>query len=355
MTQPTRAPRSPRQRWTMAGGGVVVAVVLLGAGVLLASGPSIGPTYRSTAAPPSDYPGPKPTLLVLNENPPAHRPSDPKLAESGPANRSPLASAAAPVRLASVERGSNIARPSASKPAPALAKPLDPITEAKQMIAACKARYETVRDYTCTFFKRERLPSGQLTEQHVMSMKLRSAPKGVYLKFHKPIAGREAIWVEGENDGKVFVHDVGLGKLLAGTLSLDPRSRMAMEDCRHPITEAGIGHMINQLVEGWEAEMRHGETVVTIEKGANVGDRRCTMIESMHPKFHPSYVFHKVKVYIDQEHGLPIRFEAYDWPRRPGEPARLLEEYSYMNLKLNVGLRDHDFDPSNRSYSFGRF
>ncbi len=85
-----------------------------------------------------------------------------------------------------------------------------------------------------------------------------------------------------------------------------------------------------------------------------MGNRRCTLIESVHPQRGPDFLFHKVKLYIDQEHGLPIRFEAYDWPRQSGASAELLEEYSYLDLKLNVGLHDHDFDPANKQYSFGR-
>ena len=54
-----------------------------------------------------------------------------------------------------------------------------------------------------------------------------------------------------------------------------------------------------------------------------------------------------VRVFIDQELGLPIRFEAFDWPKHPGSEPELIEEYSYMHLKLNVGLRDIDFDVSN--------
>jgi Protein of unknown function (DUF1571) len=62
-----------------------------------------------------------------------------------------------------------------------------------------------------------------------------------------------------------------------------------------------------------------------------------------------------VRVYIDQETGLPIRFEAYDWPKHHRAQPELSEEYSYMQLKLNVGLRDIDFDVTNSQYSFGRF
>jgi hypothetical protein len=186
-------------------------------------------------------------------------------------------------------------------------------------------------------------------------MKARAKPGGVYFKFIKPNAGREAIYVAGRNGGKALVHDVGIGKLIAGTLALDPRGSRAMEDCRHPITEAGIGHLIDTLQERWAAEMKPGETHVTIQPGAKVGDRVCTMIDSTHPNRAQGYMFHKVRVYVDEELGLPIRFEAYEWPRRPGAQPELLEEYTYAHLRLNVGLRDADFDPSNEQYSFGRF
>ena len=42
-------------------------------------------------------------------------------------------------------------------------------------------------------------------------------------------------------------------------------------------------------------------------------------------------------------------------PRLPGDEPELMEEYSYMNLRrLNVGLKDRDFDHNNRQYSYGR-
>ncbi len=33
----------------------------------------------------------------------------------------------------------------------------------------------------------------------------------------------------------------------------------------------------------------------------------------------------------------------------------MLKEYSYTDLKLNVGLAEMDFDVSNKDYAFGRF
>jgi len=125
---------------------------------------------------------------------------------------------------------------SEARPAPEV----DLITQAKKIMADCQARYARIQDYTCTFYKRERLVDGHLTTQNTMHMKHRTRPNSIYFKFVKPTPGREAIFVEGRNGGKAYVHDVGIGKLLAGTLSLDPRGSTAMEGCRHPITDAGI-------------------------------------------------------------------------------------------------------------------
>ena len=79
------------------------------------------------------------------------------------------------------------------------------------------------------------------------------------------------------------------------------------------------------------------------------------MIESIHPRKHPEFLFHKVRLFINREHGLPIRFEAYDWPKSAKAEPELVEEYTYLNLKLNPALGDADFDPANAEYSFGRF
>src|SRR5262249_46466638 len=152
-----------------------------------------------------------------------------------------------------------------------------------------------------------------------------------------------------------LAHDVGLGRMVAGTLALDPRGSRAMEGCLHPITDAGIGHLIDTVSDRWNAEMKHGETEVAIHPSVRVGTRPCTMIESTHPHRNSRSLFYRVKLYIDHEHGVPIRFEAFDWPRRAGENPELVEEYTYTNLHLNVGLQDRDFDPANKQYSFGRF
>lgn len=228
------------------------------------------------------------------------------------------------------------------------------IARALRAIEDCQARYDQVRDYVCTFIKRERI-DGHLGSPHVMLMKARTQPRSVYLKFRQPAAGREAIYIEGRHNGKVLAHDVGLGRLIAGTLHLDPTGARAMADCRHPITEAGIGPLLDTLEARWTAELDSSESRVDFRDVQEVGARPCRCITVTHTRQSPDFMFYRVHLYIDRELGLPIRFEAFDWPSSPGANPVLLEEYTYSDLKLNVGLGDIDFDVSNSAYAFGRF
>ena len=174
----------------------------------------------------------------------------------------------------------------------ALSKPADPsativeeppTARALRLITACQSRFESVTDYTCTFYKRERI-NGRLTPLYVMAMKARTKPKSIYFKFADPYKGREAIFVEGQNGGKILAHDVGFTKFLAGTLELEPSSSRAMEDNRHPITEAGIGALIDTVARRWAAELSSDESVIVFDSDMTIGPRHCQLIEvDSHP------------------------------------------------------------------------
>jgi Protein of unknown function (DUF1571) len=232
--------------------------------------------------------------------------------------------------------------------------PETPIARALRVIDECQTRYEAVSDYVCTFSKRERI-NGRLMPPHVMLMKVRTRPRSVYLKFRKPAEGREAIYIEGRNDGKVLAHDVGLARLLVGTLCLDPTGPRAMEENRHPITQAGIGPLLDTVESRWSTELNSAESLVAFRDNEIVGSRPCAVIETTHPCQQPGFMFYQVRLYIDRDLGLPIRFQAYDWPARPDAAPELVEEYHYIDLVLNVGLGDVDFDVTNADYAFGRF
>jgi hypothetical protein len=58
------------------------------------------------------------------------------------------------------------------------------------------------------------------------------------------------------------------------------------------------------------------------------------------------------RIFVDDELKIPIRYESYDWPREAGGPPELIEEYTYLDLKLNNGFTDEDFDTRNPDYHF---
>jgi hypothetical protein len=59
-----------------------------------------------------------------------------------------------------------------------------------------------------------------------------------------------------------------------------------------------------------------------------------------------------LRIYIDDELDLPIRFDAYDWPAEPRGDPPLAEQYTYAKLKLGTGLTDTDFDVRNPRYGY---
>jgi hypothetical protein len=141
------------------------------------------------------------------------------------------------------------------------------------------------------------------------------------------------------------------GKLLR-TVALDPTGPLAMHGQHHPVTELGILNLARRVGRFAEEDMRYAESQVQFLRGAKVNDRPCTSIEVVHPVPRSNFHFHLLRVFIDEELKVPIRFELYDWPRQPGGPAELVEEYSYVNLRLNNGFSDADFDPRNPRYAF---
>jgi hypothetical protein len=210
-----------------------------------------------------------------------------------------------------------------------------------------------IQDYECTFVKRERI-DGELGEHEYIHLKVRHKPFSIYMGFLAParVKGQEALWVEGQNDGKLWGHPNGLRHKLVGTVSLPPTSPFAMMGNRYPITEAGILNMTERLVEIGEKDLQYGECEVKFIEGAKINQRLCTCIQVTHPVPRRNFLFNMARIYVDQELNLPVRYEAYEWPKAPGEEPLLTEEYTYLNLKLNNGFTDADFDINNSKYKF---
>jgi hypothetical protein len=239
--------------------------------------------------------------------------------------------------------------------------PLDPAIKLAHDTLAIVQRDLT--DYTAMIVKRERV-NGKVGVHEFMEAKIRNrkivdgkqvTPLSVYMKFVKPdnIKGREVIWVEGKNGNKMRAHEGGQAGAFLPTVWLDPHGILAMRGQLHPITDIGIENLLLKLIERGEKERKFGECEVEFKPGAKINGRSCTVLQVKHPVQRPHFEFNIAQIFIDDENKLPIRYAAYYWPTDPAEKlGQVLEEYTYLDLKLNPGLVDADFDPENPNYGF---
>jgi hypothetical protein len=236
---------------------------------------------------------------------------------------------------------------------PAVGQPGHPLDPALQMAyAALNTIRNNIKDYSAVMVKRERI-GNKLNDQEFMYLKIRHEPFSVYMYFLGPekLRGQEALYVEGKNNGNLLGHGVGIRKI-AGTVPLQPNGAMAMAGQRYPITEIGFYNLTKRLVEVAEQDKKFGECEVKFFKGAKINKRFATCIQVIHPVPRANFKFNKALVFVDDELNIPVRYESWDWPERPGGPPLLLEEYTYTDIKLNNGFTDYDFDEQNTSYHF---
>jgi hypothetical protein len=113
---------------------------------------------------------------------------------------------------------------------------------------------------------------------------------------------------------------------------------------RHPVTELGIGRVIDVLATSAAREKALGNPVEVHTGDYQFAGRVVTRYEVFTRRPHAHRYAHLCVVYVDRETKLPVRFEAYDAPKPGATAGGLLEAYSYTDVRLNVGLGDSAFD-----------
>jgi hypothetical protein len=239
--------------------------------------------------------------------------------------------------------------PAVEYPLPDGVHPSHPLVPALQRVYAAREAVSQLKDYEAVFLKREVL-GGKLLKT-TTQLKVREEPFSVYMKFVEPNKGREVLFVNGRNDGKLLVHETGF-KSLVGTLALDIKSRDVMSENRYPVTMVGLNNLVTTIIKQWEAEAKYGEVDVLYRPKNRLGEQECEVIETSHPKKRNQFPFQLTRVWIDTATNWVIRVEQFDFPAAQGGEPPLAEEYTYVRIKPNVGLTDRDFDKRNPAYEF---
>jgi hypothetical protein len=221
-----------------------------------------------------------------------------------------------------------------------------PMDEPLRLIAQAHEVMKGVRDFSCTLIKRERI-KGALQPNNVIIMKVRNNPFSVYMGWKAPedLANQEICYIAQRHRNTMRARSPGIILGVAGFITVDLDDPRARENSNHSPAEAGIGKLIERLANDWERDRQLGQTSSQIAE-YEYNKRRCLRVETTHPaRPMAPYFSYRTVVYFDKENQLPIRLELYDWPRVGGAPTGdLIEVYSYVDLRLNVGLRDDVFN-----------
>jgi outer membrane lipoprotein-sorting protein len=180
--------------------------------------------------------------------------------------------------------------------------------------------YSRVHDYTCLYRKEERaISNGELQSMRLYFRK----PLDVKLEWlnGNGEVDQVAVYRQGMNDGKVLARKSGLGSVM-GTMKLDPTSRRALADSKHPITEIGFGTIVDRT----SRDIREGRLSSKSPTDEAVLGREAYRFD-----------VGSTSVWIDRELKLPIQVEVRD-------PAgALLERHRFTNIRINPGLTDQVF------------
>jgi hypothetical protein len=217
----------------------------------------------------------------------------------------------------------------------------------------------TVRDYSCWLVKRERI-GGDLQPYQYAKLHVRCeqrqgdrviTPLAVFMRYVRPTAirDRRVLYVDGQNQGDMLVRKGG--QLFSHAIvRIDPSGVAARRESRYAIREVGFDKIMQRLIDLATDDMHSDpdatNTTVAFFENAKVGETLCTRIEILHPRRADGLRFHKANLFVDQDNQVPIRLVVHDWPEDPeGEPS-IQEEYTYLDLRLNVGFEASAFEIS---------
>jgi len=215
---------------------------------------------------------------------------------------------------------------------PARADPTLPSVDPWDLAQQAAKKMAEVRDSTCIFLKTERVGKSVLPAQTI-ELKVRQDPFSVYMRWlEAPHKGREAVYQKGRFDDKVVAR---LGDLFGfdSIFTFSPTAPEIMQENRHSIVEAGVGHITQRLYDQFSQAREQGALTARYLGTERYLDRPTWKI--MRVLEDGGYRYWN----IDMELLLPIRVVTYD------AFHQLQETYSFQDLALNVGLTDADFDP----------
>lgn len=194
--------------------------------------------------------------------------------------------------------------------------------------------YAHVHDYTCTYDKVERaIDNGEL---QVIRLYFRK-PLDVKLEWLSRNGKVEqiAVYRQGMNDGKLLARRTGGIASWLGTLKLDPTSGRALEDSRHPITEVGIGHIIETVAH--DTASGRASMAPPVDDAVDGRPVYRFDVESRNGALFGVAGASRAAIWVDRDLKLPVKVEIRD------AAGGLVERHQFSDIRINAGLTDQVF------------
>lgn len=233
--------------------------------------------------------------------------------------------------------------------------PADPLAHVRRLHQAAVQRYATMNDYKARVRRQEQL-NGKMNPEETLEFNFRKQPWSVHFKWlSNPGKDREVLYVKGQHGNNLhtrLAEGDGWPVYKAGArIALPPNDPQVLKRSRYPITDAGLGAIIDRLGVALAALDRgdvRGGTLTYLgpkDRGdyATAKGEPCSMEALEHvlpPGAEPTLPRGGRRVvHFDPVHGLPVLVETKD------EKGQLVEYYCFDRLMINVKLDDDDFNP----------
>jgi hypothetical protein len=157
----------------------------------------------------------------------------------------------------------------------ATVNPQDQLRQLARQAAEC---YASLSCYQARLIRQEEV-NGTDKPREEMLFKFRKQPFSVYFKWIGTVGqGREVVYVNGQHEGKIhtlLADGDMLGMRGGGRFAVAPDSMLVRNKTRHPITEAGIGSLVDHF----------GHLV----DAAGQGDPRANVLTYLGPQSRPEF------------------------------------------------------------------
>ncbi len=234
--------------------------------------------------------------------------------------------------------------PPPPEPRPSADRPPLPGASPVAFLEHCLRHYDDlhVQGYCLTMERREKV-DGTLCGPEVIHVDFREHPFSVFMHWLQG-AGRadKALYVEGENGGKMLVHLTGFVSYFKKVMAIDPDSPAAKQGGRFGIKQFGFRKTMEQTLRDWQDVRQAGTLDVDylgVQQFAPVGNRPCYVLQR-HAKPEENLGIVEGTFYFDRETLFQVGTIL------KGPRGELLAEYLYRDIQLEPEFPPDQFTPA---------